>query len=146
MIWKVPSIWSMHRAEPDRGGEPGRGDQVVAAAVADPRQRVVLGEDGDRRPRPLARASSPGRPFPAHRAASRPRSPLAQRVRQQLRGEALLIADLRPLVDLVGHIDDPRPVLVNRPGDLFSQIFTPAHRVLLVGDTEVRSTRYDGRC
>jgi hypothetical protein len=47
----------------------------------------------------------------------------AQRVGQQLRREDLLEADLRPLVDLVRDIDDPRPVLIDRLGDPAAQFF-----------------------
>ena len=61
---------------------PGRRHRVVAAAVAQPRQRVVLGQDADPRPvrAPAARQPAPdgGREAPRgvlHRVARRARSP-----------------------------------------------------------------------
>ena len=49
------------RGERDRGADAGRGHRVVAAAVAEPGKRVVLGEDPDPRSRP-APTAPPRRP------------------------------------------------------------------------------------
>ena len=65
-----PGSSSRDRGERDRGADPGRGHRVVAAAVAETGQRVVLGEDPDPRPAP-APAAAPGRPDRGREPAGR---------------------------------------------------------------------------
>src|SRR5262249_35199925 len=111
-----------HRAEADCGGEARCADQVVAAAVADVRQRVVLCQYHDRWPRPLAPLRRAERRLQPTERFFDLESRALQFVREELRGEELLIANLRLLMDLIGHGDDPRPMLVNRPRNPIPQL------------------------
>ena len=105
----VPITW-MRPAKgrvAERGGERGAGaragggDHVVAARVADARQRVVLGHDRHGRTGARARRWWRGTRWAARRRRARPRRPcLARNSVEPRRGLLLLEAELGVVVDL----------------------------------------------
>ena len=81
------------------GTEAGRGDDVVAAAVADAGEGVVLTENGDRRT--VGSSSRHKRGVEAVRAPLDLQAAALEHVAQQLRREPLLEEQLGVLVDAV---------------------------------------------
>ncbi len=97
--------------ETDCAAQPGGGDQVVPAGVADARQRVVLQEVSDSH-----RALAPGPPerrLDSVDAAFDGESLRLQRVAEQLRRARLLERQLRVLVDVAADLDQRRRSLSN---------------------------------
>jgi hypothetical protein len=82
------------------GAGPGRGDDVVSARVADVRERVVLGHDRHRRPRPGAGHLGPEGGGDAAHAALDAAAPGLEEPGQPGGGLLLLVAELRVGVDL----------------------------------------------
>ena len=104
------------RRQGDRRADARRGHRVVAAAVAEPRQGVVLGEDADprarrRHDRPAARPGSPSRGCrpdagPRSRGASGPRRPSAAAWCSSKAGSGIGMDPMRQLEDLgAGGLD-----------------------------------------
>ena len=107
------------RGERDRRPDPGRGHRVVAAAMAEAGQGVVLGEDPDPRPGPTASATEDA----AHRGRQpagrmRDRVPVAgDRLGHPCRRLLFLERHLRVRVDPVGQLDDLVPMRFDGRGE-----------------------------
>ena len=107
------------RGERDRGADARRGHRVVAAAVTEAGQGVVLGEDPD--PRAVAAATAAARrPDRGRRAcppASRPRTVPRELFGDPGRGLALLEGDLGIGVDPVRQVEDLVAVRLDGGGE-----------------------------
>ena len=103
-----PAQLRRDRRQGDRRADPGRGHRVVAAAVAEARQRVVLGEDADPRPVPAPAAGQPaadGRREAAGRMLHR-EAVAGDGLGDPARRLVLLERRLRVGVDPVGQVED----------------------------------------
>ena len=97
------------------GPEPGGGDDVVAAAVPDAGQGVVLAEHGDRRP--LAAGASCEGGLQTEGAALHVEAGVGEGSAEDVGREALLEQQLGPVVDAMGRLDE----VVGPAVDLFDQ-------------------------
>ena len=125
--------------------QPGGGDDVVAAGVPDGGQRVVLAQDGDRRTGGAGMGLERG--VDAPRGAGDAEALILEYLSQQVVGEAFLVAQLGPGVDLVGQVDQDVAAPVDLGGQAglgVGQVGGGAvHPVTLVGcrrGNRVRST------
>ena len=122
MTSKMPLISSMTDAHADGGGQSRRADQVVAAAVPDAGQGVVLGQHRDDRTVFAAVLSRRERRSRFHQAVSRLRSPRSRMFDgQQLRSHDLLVAELRVLANRLGDLDDLVSIGIDRVDDALAQ-------------------------
>ncbi len=119
----------------DRGGAGGGADQVVAAAVAEPGERVVLGEQRDRRP--VAAAVLPAERGRQRRDAALDREPVTGEEAAEPAARLLLLeADLRVRVDVGGDPLQLGPQAVDPLRDALLQV-VQLHRSPPVGRSSI---------
>src|SRR5215470_4757244 len=117
----------------ERGAGAGarRGDHVVAAGVADRRQRVVLGHDRDGRPRAGSVDRRPERRRQASDAPLDAGAVLVEELGEPAVRLLLLEAELGVVVDLVRQRLEVAGEPIDRRGDLLLDVARRAHFALL---------------
>jgi hypothetical protein len=98
----------------------------VAAAVADVRQRVELGQDRDGRPAPAADARPPGGSQPGDTNLGLDLA-VRQEAGQRLDGSVLLVAELRVVADRLGGLPELLSTSVHLGNRLSLQLVDLAH-------------------
>ena len=133
-----------------QAGADGRGtDQVVSAAVAQPGQRVILGQDRNSRPRTAlaAELGLEGGPHASRAGLDRDAGRL-QQARQTPGRLDLLVADLRMSVNPIGSLDQLGGLAVDRLTDaVFQLLDVISHqRYLYLSRVPARASRGQPRC